>query len=119
MLACVLLSIPVISLMVWLFSPSITMYRGLSGIDTALFSLLCFQLLGRKIRRRDWKWTAVIATVLAGFIAKICLELNGLMLFVAPDASFVPVPIAHVAGGICGLIIAGTQLHKSPRGFQL
>jgi rhomboid family GlyGly-CTERM serine protease len=78
--------------------PAMDRYRGLSGLDSALFVFVAASMLGTAGaagRRR-------IGLVLAAFLAKIGFEIvTGAAVFVDASA-FVPVPLAHLAGAACG-----------------
>jgi hypothetical protein len=82
-----------------------TTYRGLSGIDSALFALLAALIARRAIMEKDWSRLALATLVSIGFAAKIGFELStGGTLFVnSTAAGMIPVPLAHVVGGIIGL----------------
>lgn len=85
-----------VSAAVWLALPEIDRYRGLSGIDSALFVLLAVSL----IRERP-----LAGLALAGFLGKAAWEAaTGATLFVAAGP-FVPVPLAHLVGGAWGGIV--------------
>jgi rhomboid family GlyGly-CTERM serine protease len=74
----------------------IARYRGLSGIDSALFVLLAVSLM----RERP-----LAGLALAAFLGKSAWEVaTGSTLFVQ-TGSFVPVPLAHLVGGAWGLIL--------------
>ena len=86
--------------------PEITHYRGLSGIDSALFGLLAADLARQRHRERDRAGTCVMGLFLLGLAGKIgveCLQRGNL--FVA-DQSFIPLPWAHAIGGVVGVILA-------------
>ncbi len=53
---CLPVSAGVISLAVWYLPPQLETYRGLSGVDTALFTLAAAGYLQDAIRRRDRAW---------------------------------------------------------------
>lgn len=90
-------------IMWWL--PGIDSYRGLSGIDTALFGLLVADLLVRRIKDRDWMNALVFSLFLVGLFGKIAMEMNsGANIFVS-DTSFIPIPLSHFVGAIIGLAI--------------
>lgn len=85
--------------------PEMETYRGLSGIDTALFGLIVADLLGRRLVERDWKSAVWFSLLLVGLMGKMLAEtLADSNLFVN-DTSFVPVPIAHMIGAVIGLVI--------------
>ena len=84
--ATLLASVLLIPLAVLVFDPRIETYRGLSGIDSALFALLV-------VSTRNW-FLGVL------FAAKIAFEvLTGGAVFVG---DIEVVPIAHVAGALIG-----------------
>lgn len=99
---------------VLLCKPTIGIYRGLSGIDSALFGLFAGDLiLGYRNRGRT------LARVLAGiaflgFAAKTAWEASAqTTVFASSGGDFVPVPAAHLAGIVTG--IAATLLaHRKP-----
>ncbi|MBW3598369.1 MAG: rhombosortase [Planctomycetes bacterium] len=113
-LACLAASCLAIPAGIWLFEPAITTYRGLSGLDTALFTLLATELLPEGIRRGrqvgPWDRLAGVmpAALLLGLIAKIAYEYaTGQTLFVNSAASgFTPVPLAHLIGAVVGFVLA-------------
>lgn len=78
--------------------PQIDTYRGLSGLDSALFGLAAAHAL-----RTPARWAALV--LIAGFAAKVAVEtLTGTTVFVdAESAGFVPVPLAHAVGFAVGL----------------
>ncbi len=98
----------VIPLEIALNQPQIDTYRGLSGIDSAIFGLIVAALWrNSKSQVSSFSWNRVVA-VIAGlsFLAKFGLELvTGGTLFVASgsgDQAFVPVPSAHLTGAVVG-----------------
>ncbi len=74
----------------WL-QPQLAIYRGLSGIDSALFGLVATMLLVRAIRERRWAVAAVVQVGIISFFAKTAYELwTGQTVFVeAASAGFV------------------------------
>ena len=105
-----------IVLAVWLFLPDLVTYRGLSGIDSALFALLAVTMFRRL--RAEWNLfgMALVALLAAGFAAKIGYELAaGRAFFVdSASASFTPVPLAHAVGAAVGMIVAVLPLPPEP-----
>jgi rhomboid family GlyGly-CTERM serine protease len=94
LVATVLGSALAVSAAVWLALPEIERYRGLSGVDSALFVLLAASLR-----------SPLGGLALAAFLGKSAWEVwAGSTLFTAAG-SFVPVPLAHLIGGAFGLII--------------
>jgi rhomboid family GlyGly-CTERM serine protease len=97
--ATLLASAALIPFAVSAFAPQVSAYRGLSGIDSALFALLLVQL-----RRSP---LAIVCAI--GFIAKITFEASTGGAVFASDmgVDVIAVPVAHVAGALIGLA-AGT-----------
>ena len=92
---------PVILLCVWVFEDHLV-YRGLSGIDCALYTALMIAAL-----RKGWigPWLAVIAIIL--FVGKIAFEIiTGATVFVSDLPQGISgVPWAHLAGAATGLTL--------------
>lgn len=107
-LACVGLAALLIPLTVWVALPQMATYRGLSGIDSALFALLAARAVCRAAGDKDWSAFAVVTLVSGGFAAKIGFELcTGSTLFVdSATAGLTPVPLAHVIGTLVGVVCA-------------
>lgn len=102
---CLMVSATVIPLAVWILLPNMTTYRGLSGIDSALFGLLFGLIL--KDRSHSRATVLVVLMLAVTFGAKICYEtLAGAALFVESGGIFTPVPLAHFVGGVVGLASA-------------
>ena len=116
LLTCMGLSAVLIPLAVGAWLPELSTYRGLSGIDSAVFMLLATTLLGDSWDRRDWGWTLVSTGVMAGFVAKTGFEfVTGTTLFVdATAAEMLPVPLAHVIGAGIG-VLSGVQWKPRPQ----
>lgn len=108
-----LLSALLIPAGVILHHPEMETYRGLSGIDTAIFGLIVADLLGRRLIERDWKSAFWFSLLLLGMLGKMLMEtFAGTNLFVS-DTSFVPLPVAHLIGAVTGLVI-GATCHLTP-----
>jgi rhomboid family GlyGly-CTERM serine protease len=107
-LACVGLSALAISGSLAITLPQMQTYRGLSGIDSALFAMLAVRMGQRELADRNWIGLSLVCAVAVGFVAKLVFELaTGGTLFVdSPAAGMVPVPLAHVVGGLVGVICA-------------
>ncbi len=104
-LAAIGLSILAIPLAILTLQPTLQTYRGLSGIDSALFTLLAMMLLSQAARDRRWAVVALMSIGLAALIGKTAYELvTAHALFVDSAGRFVPVPLAHAVGAICGVI---------------
>ncbi|MEM7050165.1 MAG: rhombosortase [Acidobacteriota bacterium] len=91
-----------ISLAVWFAEPGLRLYRGLSGIDAALFAFVAAALVRRGGRAR---LVGGIALLLLG--AKIAWEMTtgGTLFVAAVDAGFVTVALAHWVGAAVGLAV--------------
>ena len=92
--------------LVWLM-PALQEYRGLSGIDSGLFVYLVAVLLRTAWPGRDGPRLAVGIVLLTAFTGKIGYEMaTGTTLFVdSSGAGFVPLPLVHAIGGICGALV--------------
>ena len=106
-IGCVAASTLLISLGVWWLQPQFSCYRGLSGVDSALFGYIAMDimLLARVEGRRGPALAAGMAMM--SFVAKIVYELaTGCTVFVENAASFAPVPLAHLIGACVGGVSA-------------
>jgi rhomboid family GlyGly-CTERM serine protease len=95
-----------ISAALWIFLPDCETYRGLSGIDSALFALVAANFLRDQWQEKRWGCVIAIAALFVGLIAKIIFELvTGTTLFVnSPAAGFEPLPLVHIVGAAVGLL---------------
>jgi rhomboid family GlyGly-CTERM serine protease len=101
--ATLLASVVVVPIAVLVFS-NVTTYRGLSGIDSALFGLL---LVTESRRSR------IVALCGVAFAAKMIFEMRtGATVFVHSDA-FIAVPAAHIAGALVGVIVGTYRFFSS------
>ncbi len=99
------LAVPVISLAVLILCPEIEIYRGLSGLDTALYAYLVLYNLYEAMTDRNRMSTVLYLLLLAGLLGKNIWEVcTGNVLFCNPDG-YVPVPIAHLAGMLTGFMV--------------
>ena len=107
-LACVVIAALAISCAVWVLLPGMRIYRGLSGIDSALFTLLIADLWEDQRQTGQRRSQVLAASCLAAFLAKIAFELlTGRNVFVSGlDAGTVGVPLAHLVGAGCGFVAA-------------
>ncbi|MEM6330057.1 MAG: rhombosortase [Planctomycetota bacterium] len=98
-----------ISLGVWLAAPGMQFYRGLSGIDSALFAWVTARWTIDGWGDRNWPRLAAGVLPLLGFAGKCCYEcVAGVTLFVdSSAAAFTPAPLAHLLGGVVGVAFAG------------
>jgi rhomboid family GlyGly-CTERM serine protease len=91
----------VISIALLLLDPSLTRYAGLSGLATGMLVLLAALQLGRRKEEPAWFWMSVL--ILIGI--KMGVELfTGAPVFVSGFGPIRTVPLAHVAGVVCGLV---------------
>lgn len=84
------------------YHPELSSYRGLSGIDTALFALLISRAWLQSGPVSDpAKFWGCLALWLAMFGKSLFELTTGEVLFVNAE-NFVPVPVAHLVGMLCG-----------------
>ena len=106
LLAAVGLASLAVPLTLRLALPAVERYRGLSAIDSALFVLLAVLFLREELaagRAEGW-WGGL---ALAAFLGKLGWEAaTGATLFAPAAGGAVPLPLAHLAGGLCGLVAA-------------
>ena len=105
--AIVLGSAIAISAVLWFCYPEIETYRGLSGIDTALFVVAIAELLKRALHKRDWLIAGLTSSAALGLFVKLAYEATtGHCLFVNDsNAGFVPLVAAHVVGSLAGAVL--------------
>lgn len=99
-----------VSAAVWWGQPHLTFYRGLSGIDSALFGCLAELLLCG--RSRPGLFTGAVA--LAGFGVKCWAEMRSGVPIFAEAGSYETVPLAHLTGLIVGVTVACAPLSPHP-----
>src|SRR5688500_17462244 len=79
---------------VWWWQPQFDTYRGLSGLDCALFGLFATLLL-----RRDRVAPKIVGAVaLFGVVAKCAFEIATGSSAFADGVGYSPVPLAHLIG---------------------
>lgn len=100
------------------FLPNILSYRGLSGIDSALFGWLVAELFQEAREKCDRRKLALICLFGLAFIAKTALEgVTANTLFVSNARSeFLPVPLAHAVGALVGLALSA--IRREPRALS-
>lgn len=88
-----------------LCTPDLARYRGLSGVDSALFvSAACLGLRDARAAMAP-RLVALMVAALFGFALKTLAELaTGQAFFVAADPVSTPVPLAHLVGGAVGAL---------------
>jgi rhomboid family GlyGly-CTERM serine protease len=120
MAACVLISAGIISAAVWTLLSGMATYRGLSGIDSALFGLVAAAGLRRSMREARWGGVCLLAAIGLAFAAKLGVEwIVGRTVFVNSAGVMTTVPLAHVVGlavGVaCGVPGAGARPPRPAR----
>jgi rhomboid family GlyGly-CTERM serine protease len=107
-IACMIGAAITISLAVLLLQPEVTVYRGLSGLDSALFVTAAVMLLQEGWQQKRHFLTGFSLLALAAFSAKTLFELTtGNVLFVQDLGEGVsPLPLAHIIGAGWGLTAA-------------
>ena len=115
---CVAAAAASVSLLVMCAFPGIESYRGLSGIDTALFTLLAIDLMRDAQRRQSGMLAATTGGLLLGFMGKTAYEaVTGHAFFVDQrSAGFELLVWDHVAASVAGAAIAfGTFSRHIPQ----
>ncbi|MGY8749800.1 MAG: rhomboid family intramembrane serine protease [Pirellulales bacterium] len=108
------LSAITIPLLVSYFALDVSSYRGLSGLDTALFGLAVLYLVDSSIREKNWPGVGMYAFLFAGMMGKIAYEcFVGGTLFVNSEG-FTAVPIAHLVGAVIGTAIGLFEIARRP-----
>ena len=104
---CIVAGAPIISLAVWAVLPHMQYYRGLSGLDAALYMLVGVTLLREEQSGSLLKRSVLFMLLLAALGAKVGYEaFYERTIFVQDMGGFVPVPIAHLAGALVGVAAA-------------
>jgi rhomboid family GlyGly-CTERM serine protease len=94
-----------ISLAVQIFCVDVTIYRGLSGIDTGLFVWFAGMRLLKSVDNRDPLSGLLWAVPFVGLIGKLLFEAaTGQTLFV-DSTNFVPLVESHLAGVVIGILL--------------
>lgn len=86
--------------------PEIVAYRGLSGLDSALYVLVATAMIRDALREGRARAALVPALALAAFVAKTVFELTTRSAVFAETGAFVAVPLAHAAGAMVGFASA-------------
>lgn len=108
LLACIIASALAISLGVMVIRPDTLLYRGLSGIDAALFAMVALEMIKRNLIDGDRQRMFVVGACLVAFMLKVVFELlTGTTVFVdSAQSGMVPLPLAHVIGAGVGFLFA-------------
>jgi len=112
------LAIPAV---LFVLQPGLLTYRGLSGLDSALYVTAALGLAQRLRADGRHAWAAAAAGSVAALFAKVVYELaTGQALFVdAASLGFVPVPLAHAVGGLAGMLAVLPGFSRSSRPLYL
>ncbi|MDH5526421.1 MAG: rhombosortase [Nitrospirota bacterium] len=87
---------------VLLFQPQVAVYVGMSGVNSSLAAFLITTMV-RFGRARQRAAASALALL---FLLKITYELGtGRFLFVTLEAGWTPLPSAHLAGAVIGLLV--------------
>ena len=106
MVSLLVVSSFVVALSVAMIHPELVSYRGLSGVDSALFAYLACYVVETGSRNRDRMWALGGAVAWLVFVGKVTFEFfTGQTLFVDSAADFQSVPISHVAGALSGSLV--------------
>jgi len=98
-----------IPLAVMLSAPALLSYRGLSGIDSALFALAAGSLLIEEIQAARPLAAILVGVAVAAQFLKIGLESTAGQTLFVQDAPFVPVPLSHLSGAVIGCLVAASR----------
>jgi len=105
-LVCAALSAVAIPLALRFAAPAMGSYGGLSGIDSALFTMLAAATVldNHRARRKALAWGACIALIL--FLCKLAYEIEtGSAVFLSDSPHQRPIPMAHIVGGAAGVVV--------------
>ncbi|MCP4628893.1 MAG: rhombosortase [bacterium] len=110
-----------IPLTIWTVMPHLKVYGGLSGLDCALYSLLIVLFIQREWRTQHWIWIIFYIIMLVLLPVKIIYEMtSGLTFFVnAIHTNMVPVPLAHLVGGVVGFAVGMDTVRRNFFRFRL
>ena len=115
LLVCVLCSALAIPLAVLWWAPDVTTYRGLSGIDSALFAMALVGFLREAMAERRPGLVILFLATGIGFLAKLAFEMTTGGAVFADSPNFRPVPLAHAVGTFVGTICAVTMQPRAGR----
>jgi rhomboid family GlyGly-CTERM serine protease len=108
MRVCVVAAAATVSGLVYLVFPDVKAYRGLSGVDTALFTLLATDLMRDAWNRQNYTLGFATLGLLVGLGLKTAFEaVTGHTYFVDEQtARFVPLVWDHAVAGVVGIVLA-------------
>ena len=90
-------------------TPTLGSYRGLSGLDTGIFTFAAILLIKEALHEKNLFSAGVYAVMLLGLIGKTVFELVGGSTLFVESSAFTPVPIAHIVGAMVGAFVAFGQ----------
>lgn len=95
--------------------PGLETYRGLSGIDSALFGLLLAMLVHDLLRNRKRRAAMFVLGCGCAFVAKLVFEsaTRQSMFVNSTSSGFVPVALAHAIGLITGCTVGALSPRDS------
>jgi rhomboid family GlyGly-CTERM serine protease len=107
MLATLIASAASISVAVWCGHLGVDQYRGLSGVDSTLFTLCALMLYNDAHRAKQTVAVWLMVAMATAFVGKLVWELKtGSTLFVDSSAAgFTPLPLIHAVGGCAGVLV--------------
>jgi rhomboid family GlyGly-CTERM serine protease len=97
---------------VLLLQPHFQTYRGLSGIDSALFGAALVELARKAQRAGDRPLRLVIAIAAVCFVAKCVRELVAHAPVFDHTATYTPAALAHLVGAWWGAVSAALPLRR-------
>lgn len=99
---------------VFLRAPELSLYRGLSGLDSAFYGLMLRGFMGAFNFRKPTPEMVIGAVGALLFLVKIFHEMSsGTALFASESGAYTVVPAVHLVGFITGFLVA-CRIRKSP-----
>ena len=121
LIATLIASAAAISVVVWCGQAGVDEYRGLSGIDSALFTFVALVLFDDARRTAQTFAVWALTFMATAFVGKLGWELaSGSTLFVDSSAAgFTPLPLVHAVGGSAGILFwCGTKAFTTRHSFR-
>lgn len=107
LILCLTISAVLISAILWVWQQDMDCYRGLSGLDSALFGFTALCMTRERICNKDLKGAGIILFAGVAFFFKIMYEFCTLQtIFTSSATIFTPVPVAHLTGCLVGIGVA-------------
>ena len=107
-----IISTVTISVELLLIETQFTHYRGLSGIDTALYSIIILDSIYKNFQDKYYLQSFSSFTLGGLLISKITYEFISNKAIFANSTSFVPLPSAHFIGLLIGIILCYKKYKK-------